>query len=166
MTLLPSAAVATGSGSLRRSWRIARRIHPVGWSILVGLPTILLVLATIVVLGDVRKAVSAKPTTLYVTHCWTTNQGRLSTRYCGIVWTLPDGSRGSGKIKPNDVLADAGSTMHGWATPTAAWTGPKWEPVIGDWPIALVIVIAVVLVIGLARRMAERRPRSPAPAVA
>jgi hypothetical protein len=109
------------------------------------------------VVQDLRTANDAKPTTLHVTHCWEHHTGNGDDRFCDIRWTLPDGSQGKGSIKEWDVDLKPGSTIHGWATPTQAWTERPTSPWHwAVWPLVLIVGVMGTMVM-LSRIRARRR---------
>lgn len=122
-------------------WAALRRMTVWGWLFVLGL----LVVAGLVVNTAVRgnqEFDSARPAALHVTHCWKVRASHRFDRYCAIRWSLPDGSWGSGSIREDDTSIDSGATIHGWATPTKAWTSsPKRRSSPWSWVVVAVIVL-------------------------
>lgn len=112
-----------------------------GWLFILGLVVVAGLVVNTAIRGN-QEIDSARPAALHVTHCWTTIEHRSPTRYCAIRWSLPDGTWGSGSIREDDISIDTGSTLHGWATPTKAWTSsPKRRSSPWSWVVVAVIVL-------------------------
>jgi hypothetical protein len=112
-----------------------------GWLFVLGLLVVAGLVVNTAVQGN-RQVDSAKATALHVTHCWKVRVRHGWDRYCALRWSLPDGTWGSGSIREDDTSIDTGSTIHGWATPTKAWTSsPKRRSSSWDWVVVAVIVL-------------------------
>jgi hypothetical protein len=128
----------------RRAWTRARKIPLLGWYFIAGFLVLAALLINTALQGN-REVDAAKPTTLHVTGCWTEHETHGFNRYCAIKWSLPDGTGGSGSIQEDDTSIDTGSTIHGWATTTKAWTSsPKRRSSPWDWVVAPAIVLGCV----------------------